>query len=55
MERLKLLADKIGRTKSFHAREAILEYFEDMEHTFIAIERLETLAKQWALTELENE
>ena len=26
MERLELLADKTGRTKSFYAREAILRY-----------------------------
>ena len=55
MERLELLADKTGRTKSFYAREAILRYLEDMEDTFIAIERLETPAKRWTLAELENE
>ena len=55
MERLELLADKTGRTKSFYAREAILQYLEDMEDTFIAIERLETPAKRWTLAELENE
>ena len=55
MERLKLLADKTGRTKSFYAREAILRYLEDMEDTFIAIERLETPEKRWTLAELENE
>ena len=41
IERLQTLADKTGRTKSFYAREAILRYLEDMEDTFIAIERLE--------------
>ena len=55
MERLELLADKTGRTKSFYAREAILRYLEDMEDTFIAIERLETPSKRWTLVELENE
>ena len=55
MERLELLADKTGRTKSFYAREAILRYLEDMEDTFIAIERLETPGKRWTLAELENE
>lgn len=55
MERLKLLTDKTGRTKSFYAREAILRYLEDMEDTFIAIERLETPAKRWTLAELEND
>ena len=55
IERLELLAHKTGRTKSFYAREAILRYLEDMEDTFIAIERLETPAKRWTLAELENE
>ena len=55
MKRLELLADKTGRTKSFYAREAILRYLEDMEDTFIAIERLETPEKRWTLAELENE
>ena len=55
MERLELLAHKTGRTKSFHAREAILRYLGNMEDTFIAIERLETPAKRWTLAELENE
>ena len=54
MERLELLADKTGRTKSFYAREAILRYLEDMEDTFIAIERLEIPEKRWILAELEN-
>ena len=55
MERLELLADKTGRTKSFYAREAILRYLEDMEDTFIAMERLETPAQRWTLAELESE
>ena len=55
MERLELLADKTGRTKSFYAREAILRYLEDMEDTFIAVERLETPTKRWTLAELEND
>ena len=55
MERLELLAHKTGRTKSFYAREAILRYLEDMQATFVAIERLETPAKRWTLAELENE
>ena len=54
MERLELLADKTGRTKSFYAREAILRYLEDMEDTFIVMERLETPAQRWTLAELEN-
>ena len=55
MEQLELLAHKTGQTKSFYAREAILRrYLEDLEDTFIAIERLEAPAKRWTLAELEN-
>ncbi len=42
-------------SQSFYVREAILRYLEDMEDTFIAIERLETPSKRWTLVELENE
>ena len=55
MERLELLADKTGRTKSFYAREAILRCLEDMEDTFSTIERLEIPQRRWTLAELENE
>ena len=55
MEHLELLAHKTERTKSFHAREAILRYLEEAEDASIAIERLETSTKRWTLAELENE
>jgi RHH-type transcriptional regulator, rel operon repressor / antitoxin RelB len=35
-KRLAALAKKTGRTKTFYAREAILNYLEDLEDTFIA-------------------
>ncbi len=54
MERLQALADSTGRTKSFYVREAILQYLEDQEDTFIAIERLENPTRRWTLDELEN-
>lgn len=37
--RLENLARKTGRTKTFYAREAILEYLDDLEDTFLAEER----------------
>jgi RHH-type rel operon transcriptional repressor/antitoxin RelB len=40
-ERLELLAKRTGRTKSFYAREAILEHLEDLEDTYLAQESLE--------------
>ena len=35
-QRLADMAKKTGRTKTFYAREAILNYLEDMEDRFIA-------------------
>lgn len=36
--RLEELARKTGRSKSFYAREAILEHLEDLEDTYLAEE-----------------
>ena len=37
--RLDALAKKTGRSKSFYAREAILEHIEDLEDAYLAEER----------------
>jgi len=34
--RLDALAKKTGRTKSFYAREAIVEYIDDLEDLYLA-------------------
>ncbi len=39
-KRLEELARKTGRTKTFYAREAILEHLEDLEDVYLAEERL---------------
>jgi RHH-type rel operon transcriptional repressor/antitoxin RelB len=39
-ERLERLAKKTGRTKTFYAREAILEHIEDLEDYYLAAEVL---------------
>jgi RHH-type transcriptional regulator, rel operon repressor / antitoxin RelB len=39
-DRLSRLARKTGRTKTFYAREAILEHLEDLEDTHLALDRL---------------
>lgn len=39
-DRLDALAKKTGRTKSFYAREAILEHLDDLEDQFYAEQRL---------------
>jgi RHH-type rel operon transcriptional repressor/antitoxin RelB len=38
--RLDALAKRTGRTKSFYAREAILEHIEDLEDAYLADERI---------------
>ena len=41
--RLGKLAEETGRTKTFYARQAILEYIDDLEDVFLAEKRLEDL------------
>jgi RHH-type rel operon transcriptional repressor/antitoxin RelB len=40
-KRLAALAKRTGRTKSYYAREAILEYLADLEDVYLAAKRLE--------------
>ncbi|HKL20606.1 MAG TPA: TraY domain-containing protein [Tichowtungia sp.] len=40
-ERLARLAKRTGRTKTFYAREAILEHLEDMEDAYTALHRMQ--------------
>lgn len=40
-DRLAAMAKKTGRTKTFYAREAILNYLEDLEDTYIAEKALD--------------
>ncbi|QWW68648.1 DUF6290 family protein [Rhizobium sp. WYJ-E13] len=44
--RLDALAKRTGRSKSFYARQAILEHLDDMEDIFLAEKRLEELRKE---------
>jgi RHH-type rel operon transcriptional repressor/antitoxin RelB len=53
--RLELLAKKTGRTKTFYAREAILEHLEDLEDIYLASKRLERPAKSYSAEEVKNE
>jgi RHH-type rel operon transcriptional repressor/antitoxin RelB len=43
--RLGNLAKKTGRTKTFYAREAILEYLDDLEDLYLAEKRLSNINK----------
>jgi RHH-type rel operon transcriptional repressor/antitoxin RelB len=51
-KRLERLARRIGRTKTFYAREAILEHLEDLEDLYLAeraLEHIRGLAQSEAL------
>jgi len=54
-ERLEQLAKKTGRTKTYYAREAILEHLDDLEDAYLAMHRLENPPERyWTLDELEQ-
>ena len=54
-QRLTELARRTGRTKTFHAREAILTHLEDLEDLHLAEERLAAPAGRWSHEDLEAE
>lgn len=53
-ERLNRLAQKTGRTKSYYAREAILEHLDDLEDAYLALHRLEQPAKTYSAKEVKR-
>jgi RHH-type transcriptional regulator, rel operon repressor / antitoxin RelB len=57
--RLEALARKTGRTKSFYAREAIVEYIDDLEDLYLAQKRYALIEKgkssTMSLDEVERE
>jgi len=54
-ERLENLAKKTGRTKTYYAREAILEHLEDMEDYDLAIETLQKPGRIYSREEVKRE
>lgn len=54
-ERLTRLAKKTGRTKTFYAREAILEHLEDLEDYYLAIEALQSPGQIYSREEAKRE
>lgn len=54
-KRLERLAQKTGRTKTFYAREAILEHLEDLEDIYLATQRLEHPARTYSAEEIKRE
>jgi len=53
-KRLTDLAARTGRTKTFYAKEAILNHLDEIEDKYLAIDRLENPGKRWTLEELEQ-
>ena len=53
--RLAYLAKQTGRTKTYYARKAILEFIEEMEDTYLALNRLEQPTRIWTQEEIEAE
>ena len=56
--RLDNLAKRTGRTKSYYAREAILEHLEDIEDVYLAEQELEAIrrgAPTYSFEEVEKE
>lgn len=51
-KRLGVLAKKTGRTKSFYAREAIVEHIEELEDYYLAEERLLTRGESVSWSEV---
>lgn len=54
-KRLEILAKRTGRTKTFYAREAILEHLEDLEDTYLIDQRLKTPGKTYSAQEVKDE
>ena len=54
-ERLEALAKKTGRTKTFYAREAILEHLEDLEDYYLAVEAIQEPGRVYSAEEAKRE
>ncbi len=52
-KRLDELSKKTGRTKTYHAREAIIEYIDDLEDYYLAVDRLRSPGRRWTMEEVE--
>jgi RHH-type rel operon transcriptional repressor/antitoxin RelB len=52
--RLDFLAKETGRTKTYYVRQAIETYLEDIEDTYLALQRLETSNNYLTTEELEK-
>jgi RHH-type rel operon transcriptional repressor/antitoxin RelB len=53
-QKLNDLAKKTGRTKTFYAREAIIEYLQDLEDIYTAQKRLSKKGERLSLKEMKQ-
>ncbi len=53
-KRLKKLARKTGRTRTFYVREAILQHLDDLENYYLAVQRFEENLPGVPLQEVER-
>lgn len=53
--RLEALAKKTGRTKTYYAREAILEHLQDMEDYYLVVEAIQNPGKLYTAEEAKRE
>ncbi len=54
-DRLDAMAKKTGRTKSFYARQAIIEKLDDLEDYFLAKKRLKVPGERYTVEKIEAE
>jgi len=54
-KRLDRLAKRTGRTKTFYARQAILEHLEDLEDLYLAVKRLQRPARTYSARDVKRE
>jgi RHH-type rel operon transcriptional repressor/antitoxin RelB len=54
-DRLNSLVKKTGRTKTFYARQAILQHLEDLEDIYLARERLGRPGRTYSAQEVKRE
>jgi RHH-type rel operon transcriptional repressor/antitoxin RelB len=53
--RLNRLAKKTGRTKSFYAREAIIEHLQDIEDYYLASKRIKNPGRIYSAQDIKRE
>jgi len=54
-KRLEKLSKRTGRTKTYYAREAIVEHIDDLEDYYLAVDRLKNPGRRWTMEEVEKE